>query len=216
MGDTKVEVPFLDNTIGLVGEFIKMAFGQAVSEFGEGLRDHVKLWRLKNQITIIEKAACIAKEAGLKTKQINYKALAPLLEGIGLEEEPTLQNMWANLLVNYVDANKNLTFVVYPDILRQLSTEEVNILKRASDEHGRVWTRGTVSSQYTQLASEIINNLERLGLISDELDIKVKMKKDRYSSEDKFNPVVEQQPSNKFELTHFCYNFLDACNREEK
>ena len=89
----------------------------------------MRLRRLKNQLKVLEKAKEMAEVMKIDIKQINLKALFPLLEGIAVEEDETLQDMWANLFVNYIDSKRNLTINVYPEVLKQLSTNEVTILK---------------------------------------------------------------------------------------
>ena len=62
------------------------------------------------------------------SKMSSLTALFPYLEGIALEEEEDLQEMWANMFVNYIDTEKNLTMMVFPDILKHLSSNEVKML----------------------------------------------------------------------------------------
>jgi hypothetical protein len=50
---------------------------------------------------LLNKAKEITEKENIDIKQINLKAFAPLLEGAALEADETLQDMYANLLVNY-------------------------------------------------------------------------------------------------------------------
>lgn len=80
----------------------------------------------------------IIDNENLKVKQGNLKIILPFLEGVALEEDETLQDMWTKLFINYIDAEKTSTVTVYPEILKQLSSTEVAILNRGVERHGRL------------------------------------------------------------------------------
>lgn len=114
--------------LDIVKGFIEKAIGPTMEEIGLQLSDGIKMRRLRNQLNNLARAEQIAKEQNVKLSRINLKALFPYLEGVALEEDCELQEMWANLFVNYIDSNKNLTMHVFPGILGQLSTNEVKMI----------------------------------------------------------------------------------------
>lgn len=123
----------IEKGLDMVKGFVEKLAGGAIEEAGLLYADKVRLRRLRNQIKILEKAKGIAKENNIETKQINLKVLVPLLEYCSLEEEQTLQDMWANLIVNYSDSSKVYQSTIFPFILSQISSDDAQILKRIND-----------------------------------------------------------------------------------
>lgn len=205
MSDFNIKSTTIEKGLDLIKDFISKAIGPTVDEFGQGLSDNLKLRRFKNQVQNLAKAKKITEEFGVNIKQINLKALFPYLEGVSLEEDETLQEMWANMFVNYIDSDKNLTLTVFPDILKHLSSNEVKMIKFMSENRGYINGNTWGSSQkkfpgtYTL---EEMGNLARLGLIREV---------GNYSLYDG-NKIEELQPD-QYYLTELGYAFLQACVR---
>lgn len=104
---------------GVVPQFIK--------ETGGIMADTVKFWRFKNQVGILKKANKIIEENNLQKHQVPLKILVPLLESASLEEEETLQDMWASLLVNTTTGEENVR-PIFISILKEISYIEAIIL----------------------------------------------------------------------------------------
>ena len=102
----------IDKALDLAKDFLQTLIGPSVGELGQFFADKVKVWRLKNQINTLGKVQKIIKEKNIEPKQINLKILLPYLDAVSLEEDEKLQDIWANLLVNYIDPTKNLISVV--------------------------------------------------------------------------------------------------------
>lgn len=115
----------IEKGIDLVGGFIEKLAGSTLEEAGLMFGDKVRIRRLKNQIEIFSKAKQIAEENNISIKQINLKILVPLLEFSSLEEDETLQQKWANLIVNFSDESQNYESSIFPFILGQLSSKEI-------------------------------------------------------------------------------------------
>lgn len=108
--------------------FLEKIINPPLEEIGLLLQDRVKLWRLKQQLKIVNKAKELVEKHNISVKVVPLKILAPLLENASLEEDDQLQSMWARLLVNYVDSKQNLLSSVFPFILSQLSNREAGVL----------------------------------------------------------------------------------------
>jgi hypothetical protein len=78
--------------------FLNRLLGPTVDEAGQLLADQVRYRRFRNQVKIVEAARRLVVDAGLEPKVVALQTLVPLVEKASLEEEPTLQKMWANLL----------------------------------------------------------------------------------------------------------------------
>lgn len=193
------------------GNLLQQLLGPWVAEQGLLWQDNVRVRRLKNQFKILEKVKSIVDDNGVELREVNLKALAPLLEGISLEEEPSLQNMWTNLFVNYIDSAKNLSVIVFPNVLKQLSSSEGKILQyfeppfysqRMKPFYGQL---GKIA-----VSEEEINNLARLSLIQEETELNYHGNETRIGS---IETKVEVKRTGVYVLTDFGKDFLEACHR---
>jgi hypothetical protein len=205
MSDINIKSSTIEKGLDLLKGFLDKAIGPTAEEFGLAMSDNLKMRRLKNQLKNLEKAKKIAEEHNIRIKQINLKALFPYLEGVALEEDENLQDMWANLFVNYIDSDRNLTMTVFPDILKHLSSNEVKMLTFMNGNSGRIkkshWNKETIDfpSEYTL---EEMGNLARLGLIREESNFSL------YDGD----KIEELKPENYY-LTELGEALLKACKR---
>ena len=124
---------------------LKALFGSAVKEMGETITDKLRARRFKNQLAIFAKASDQIRESGLQAKPLLLKHLVPLLDLSSLEEEPAIQQKWANIITNLAGFdsleifNKNCI-----ELLNKLSHEEVNLMdvlyEKFINEQGEVVT----------------------------------------------------------------------------
>ncbi|TKT85246.1 Abi-alpha family protein [Dyadobacter frigoris] len=210
---------------GLIGEFIKAAnswaikiFGPTAEQIGGLLGDYAEHFRRTVTINRMKGAILIDKKLSEENvlirplEEINPKIVGPILEGISLEEDETLRELWANMFINYIDSKKNLNLIVYPGILKQLSTNEVKVLiymDKAKDQ------KLDLRKYPKPLDYEIeeITNLERLNLIKEDLMYKVTKTPIRGNGEPYEVTDVESLATDVMKLTGFGSNFLDACRR---
>lgn len=159
---TKIDITStaVEKGIDLIKGFVEKIVGSSFEETGLLLADNVKLLRFKNQIKILNKAQKIVEQNDISIKQISLKALVPLLEYSSLESDVTLQDKWANLLVNFIDINEKYESTIFPFILNQLSTKEIN-------EIVRIYENTSVDSRTIKISGVDKSNLIRLGLIEE-------------------------------------------------
>lgn len=186
------------------GNLLQHLFGPWVTEQGLIWQENVRVRRLKNQFKILGKVKDVVEEEGVHIRDVNLKALAPLLEGISLEEEPTLQELWKNLTINYLDSSVTTINIVYPHILKSLSTNEVKFLKWLQDHNSGINT--TIKNPDVDFEIHEVNNLERLSLIVEDI---------RYFTQPKHGlSEVNWEHTNVFFLSEFGKDFLKACHRK--
>ncbi len=207
MNELNIKSSTIEKGLDLVKSFLEKAIGPSAEEFGLALSDNLKLRRLKNQLNNLAKAKKIAEEHNVSVKQINLKALFPYLEGVSLEEDTEIQDMWANLFVNYIDSEKNLTMTVFPDILKHLSSNEVKMLTFMSTNQSRIkksrYYFGNDTKDFPgEYSLEEMGNLSRLGLIREEGNFGL------YDG----NKIEELNPENYY-LTELGDALLMACSR---
>jgi hypothetical protein len=115
------------------GTFLGGVFGPASQELGQMFSDQMKFWRLKNAVRILEKAQSIVDERGLKPEQIRAMGFGEgvlLLEAASMEEQETVQDLWARLMANAVDPKSSIRVEkMYIDVLKSLSSREVIFLE---------------------------------------------------------------------------------------
>jgi hypothetical protein len=211
MKELNIKSSTVEKSLDLAKGFLQKLIGPSVDELGLMFSDNVKLWRLKNQIRNLEKVKKIVEEQQINIKQVNLKVVIPYLEGVSLEEDETLQNLWANLFANYIDSAKNLTINVYPNILKQLSTNEVKILDFMRNSKSTVNFSGFRKTSDILFNEEEIANLQRLGLIKEELEFS--QYGGDYADNGQYRWKIEEIGSGRYYISDFGGEFLGACAR---
>lgn len=87
----------------LAKDFLGRLINPTAEEVGLLISDNIKYFRFKNQVRILLKTKDYVEKKNIKIKEIPIKILVPLLENASLEDNDSLQNKWANLLVNMID-----------------------------------------------------------------------------------------------------------------
>jgi hypothetical protein len=110
-------------------KFLEKLLGSAVLEAGELVTDKIRFWRFKNQVKILQRAEDLLKEAGRESSRISLKTLVPLIEQASLEEDPTIQEMWAKLLAKASQSGaKSGLHTLCVEVLAGISPKEAEIL----------------------------------------------------------------------------------------
>jgi hypothetical protein len=122
----------LETAFEPVAKVIDQIVGPAAEEFGLTLRDHIRVFRLTQQLKLFTKAKTILDGAGVQPKRIPLKLLAPILEHATLEDDQSLQDMWATLLAN--NAMGDSLETIFAEILRQLSPADALLLRNCFNE----------------------------------------------------------------------------------
>ena len=87
-------------------EFLQKVVTPPLEELGLLFADSVKLWRFKNQVSILSKAENYLKEKEIKTRKVSLKIMVPLLEECSLEEDENLQDKWLFVIeLSYIRDN---------------------------------------------------------------------------------------------------------------
>jgi hypothetical protein len=115
-----------------VGGFLSKVIGPASNQFGGILEDWTRYYRLKNLLAIADKVEAIYAHRAIqdKTVPIRPRIAIPMLESAALEDDETLQTVWAKLIANSTDPNFKLALHPgYIEIIKQLSSDEALILE---------------------------------------------------------------------------------------
>jgi hypothetical protein len=91
--------------------------------------------RLDNVEAVGNRAHLTLLNIGVKAQAVPLPVLMPVLEGASLQEEDSMQEVWANLLANAADPRRVAPVAAtFPVILRELSLHNVRLLN-AIDRH---------------------------------------------------------------------------------
>jgi hypothetical protein len=117
-----------------VERFSSVLFGPALTEAGEMLGDRIRFRRWRNQLQILLRAEELLQRAGISPRAVPLRTLVPLIEGASLEEDETIQDLWAALLANAVqDGAKIVLHSACIQILRNISPLEAQVMLRFYD-----------------------------------------------------------------------------------
>lgn len=165
-------------------------FGRFISKYLHGpleqgigiFEDRLKYMRWERQVRLMPRADELLRTLGLPgpTRAIPMKLAIPLLQGASLEDDDSLQDMWARLLVNAANADSGVDLKrVYIDILERLTPLEallLDVMYRLpfeTTQHNKIRTDGLpeiaiagVENDATQAEWKEPNEAVKLALIS--------------------------------------------------
>lgn len=125
----------IKNFLAPVTDVLNQLLGPAATEIGLSLGDSFRVWRLKRTVRLLEEVRQIAVDAGLHLKPVAPRLLFPLLEAASLEDDRDLHERWVALLTNAARTDYDSEILPsFPDILKQLTSEEAQFLDKACDE----------------------------------------------------------------------------------
>lgn len=133
--DKKIDIKSstLEKGLEIAKSFVDKLIMPSIEETGLLMKDHITMWRFKNQVKMLNRAKDYCEKHNIQPKKISLKVLTPLLEYSSLEEEEVMQDKWSILLSNLIDSEQNIENHVFPYILSQLSTDEFLPLERVYD-----------------------------------------------------------------------------------
>lgn len=206
----------------LVG-FLRKICGDALIETGGSLHDWAILYRYKNLLKIQDKVDEIHRnrKAEGRTIPIPPRYAIPLIQNASMEDEETLQDLWAGLMANATDQSSRLQVKkVYIEILSNLEPMDALVLGFLADRpwavvgtpHPRAHIEGfnlRVLSEELRVSMEdlqiSIQNLARLGLLIDEKS---------FTWEDLNTPAIGARindPDLNFRPSPLAASLLEAC-----
>ena len=122
-------------TLAPVQEIVRELCGPAATEVGSMFGDFLRGWRFKRVVDLFEDVKEVASRAGLRLKPVAPRLLFPILDSASLEDDEDLNQRWVALLTNAARTDfDDDVLPSFPDILKQLTAQEVQFLDRAYDE----------------------------------------------------------------------------------
>lgn len=109
-------------------KLISTILGPAAKEIGELFADKIRYKRLKNQVSILIKAADLLEKNNLQAKELKLNTIVPLIEQSSLEENEILQAKWASLIMNICSSPETGLEPKLVKTLSNLSVLEAQVL----------------------------------------------------------------------------------------
>lgn len=104
---------------------------RVIAKVGDIILDKLNYYRWDNAIKFLDKYESLKKSRNLLGKEtpIPPKFLFDILDNAFLEDNHEIQELWANLLVNWQDAERRADIrMVYIEILKNFSANEIKML----------------------------------------------------------------------------------------
>ena len=114
-----------------IGNFLNKLLGETVIELGGIPHDWAKYYRYRNLLSIQDKIEAIHKKrkAEGKTLPIPPRYAIPLIQNASQENDESLQEMWAELISNFIDPQKHFNpEKIYIEILSSLEPLDAKVL----------------------------------------------------------------------------------------
>jgi Abortive infection alpha len=211
--------------------------GPLAEELGLMMADKVKLYRLKNWVNVVRKAEKILNEAHLPPNAVPPRMFLPILEASSVEDDETLQGLWAGLLASASEQSDSLS-PSFVETLKQLTPSEAKNLHSLFAKRDSVYALGAPNDMHLKLAGNLdhakfnlmTETFERLGLIRRQYDLQKPLAgllgglpRERFLPErwrSRFGEFDEEEPlpelTYKFEFTEYGIQFMNACLGPQK
>jgi hypothetical protein len=126
-GMGKAIAPLTEGVFKLCSKLLSKPADQGGDILDEWIDVRLRPWRLKNLLRSLEKTNEILVRYGAEPRPIsNHKLLSEFFDGASLENDETLQQLWAGLLATELLGQES--HPAYPRILRELTPSEARIL----------------------------------------------------------------------------------------
>lgn len=155
--------------VNKVGSFLSKALGEPIEEAIGMIGDKLKFMRWERQIRLIDKVEEISQNRKIIGKEIPIppKLFIPIMENASLEDNNTLQDIWARLIVSSQDekTSKNVR-VAYIDIIKQLEDVDVMFLDKLYNWYQDYTKQNNILDEnfYTKLTFSKDNIIKSLDL----------------------------------------------------
>lgn len=144
--------------------------GPSANEISQHLADNFRYRRFKNQVKIFSKAQDLLNEKGITPRHLNLKTLVPLLEATSLEEDESLQEMWASLIFNVTSESHSDIHAKLVKTLSSLTSSEAKLLGFLFSKQ-EDWTSSNaddIAEQRRNRKIQVTEFLMEIGIYNDE------------------------------------------------
>jgi hypothetical protein len=163
----------LSETINKAADLVHRLTGPVCDDIGAMISDGMKPYRAKNLVNTLRKTERILLEAGLPANAVPTRLLFPIVEASSIENDETLQEMWAGLLATASQETDSVS-PSFAETLKQMTPDEARYIDRIYRDRMNPNNRIPLDSQlrygmFTEKAGApkkvSAETYERLGLI---------------------------------------------------
>jgi hypothetical protein len=206
-----------------IADIVHKLAGPMAEEYGLLLADKAKVYRLKNWVNVITKTEKILRDANLPPNAVPPRMFLPILEASSLEDDETLQDLWAGLLATASQQADSVS-PSFIETLKQLTPNEARHLEhvyKTIQKTSPQWSMANApvtpyafTEQRGVPSGVSSDTFERLGLIRRDFDLKLRSLTRRKppSSIEEAIDAVEPEMRYQFVFTQYAVSFLEACN----
>ncbi|MGC1297250.1 MAG: Abi-alpha family protein [Alloacidobacterium sp.] len=116
-----------------IADLVNKLAGPLAEEVGLMLGDKVRVYRVKNWIKTVEKTERLLRDSGLPANAVPPRLFLPIMEAASIEDNETLQDMWAGLLAT-ASQDTDTVSPSFVETLKQLTPDEARYLQRLQDQ----------------------------------------------------------------------------------
>jgi hypothetical protein len=194
--------------------------GPMFDEFGAMLADKVRVYRVKNLVSTVQKTGRILRDAGLPANSVPPRLLLPIIENSSVEDNETLQEMWAGLLATASQQTDTIS-PSFAETLKQLTPDEARHLEHIAAKVIDLYKkpRLTPETHVTPYAftkswdappGVSSDTFERLGLIRRDYEVDARFEKAQ--SVEEILDSLKTEIDYSFVFTKYAVSFLEACH----
>ena len=153
-----------------LANLIKKLNGGAGEQIGGILTDEIAARRQIRRMYLFKKVQQAIENAGFEPQRIPDNIWAPILQEASLQEDETLQDIWANLLANAADPRRATPVLPsFSSILREFTSREARLLdfvyeKRSNDPRRRVPINFTIRADFKFTRNDLLSAYVEAGL----------------------------------------------------
>ena len=118
----------LSDTINKAADLIHRLTGPVCDDIGAMISDSMKPYRAKNLVNTLRKPERILREADLPAKAVPTRLLFPIVDASSIEDDETLQEMWAGLLATASQQTDSVS-PSFIETLKQLEPDDARHLE---------------------------------------------------------------------------------------
>jgi hypothetical protein len=190
-----------------LADLVHKLAGPMSEEVGLMLGDKVRAYRYRNWTQTVQKTERLLRDAGLPANAVPPRLFLPIMEGCSVEDNETLQDMWAGLLAS-ASQGADAVSPSFVETLKHLTPDEARDFQGIYEGKSRPAWRTTMPGPIYpfEVTSE---TFERLGLVRRQFHLRNIPAAVEFGEPD--GPDRDPEIVCGFELTKFAAEFMRAC-----
>jgi hypothetical protein len=152
-------------TVNKAADLVHRLAGPVCDDIGAMISDKMKPYRAKNLVNTLRKTEQILRDAGLPANAVPTRLMFPIAEASSIEDNDTLQDMWAGLLATASQETDSVS-PSFIETLKQMTPDEARYIDK-------VYTDRTNPKHIVPLDTQLrfahvrgfTETYERLGII---------------------------------------------------